>query len=66
MTYDDTEKEFSYGGVSVTRYDYEALPCPMAATLLSDWKMSRIARDVHDSLTASRASVADVDGHQHV
>ena len=36
---DDLEKEFTYKGVTITRYDYEALPSPMAASKLDDKTM---------------------------
>ena len=36
---DDMEKEFTYKGVTITRYDYEALPSPMAASKLDDKTM---------------------------
>ena len=36
---DDLEKEFTYKGVTITRYDYESLPSPMAASKLDDKTM---------------------------
>ncbi len=36
---DDMEKEFTYKGVTITRYDYEALPDPMAASKVDDKTM---------------------------
>ena len=47
---DDTEKEFTYKGVTITRYDYESLPAPMAASKLSDEQMQEIAKDIYFEL----------------
>ena len=47
---DDMEKEFTYKGISITRYDYESLPSPMAASKLSDEKMQEIAKDIYFEL----------------
>ena len=47
---DDMEKEFAYKGISITRYDYESLPSPMAASKLSDEKMQEIAKDIYFEL----------------
>jgi hypothetical protein len=47
---DDMEKEFAYKGIYITRYDYESLPSPMAASKLSDEKMQEIAKDIYFEL----------------
>ena len=49
-SFDDMEKEFTYKGVTITRYDYESLPSPMAASKLSDEKMQEIAKDIYFEL----------------
>lgn len=46
----DMEKEFTYKGISITRYDYESLPSPMAASKISDEKMYWIAEDIYFEL----------------
>ena len=46
--YDDMEKEFTYKGITITRYDYESLPCPMAASQVDDKCMQKIAYDIYD------------------
>ena len=61
MTYDDMEKEFSCNGVTVTRYDYESLPCSMAATMLPDETMQKIAKDTHDYLCDGGWSQEEID-----
>jgi ferritin-like protein len=50
---DDMEKEFTYKGVTITRYDYESLPDPMAAGDLDDKTMQRIAYDIYDMLVSN-------------
>lgn len=47
---DDMEKEFTYKGISITRYDYESLPSPMAASKFSDEQMQEIAKDIYFEL----------------
>lgn len=47
---DDMEKEFTYKGVTITRYDYESLPSPMAASKLPDEQMQEIAKDIYFEL----------------
>jgi hypothetical protein len=44
------DKEFWSGGVMITRYDYESLPCPMCAEILDDSIMQKIADDTHGYL----------------
>ena len=46
----DMEKEFTYKGVTITRYDYESLPSPMAASKISDEKMYWIVEDIYFEL----------------
>lgn len=43
-------KEFSCGGVALTRCDYESMPCPMCAAGVDDATMQKIAEDTHDDL----------------
>ena len=50
---DDMEKEFTCKGVTITRYDYESLPDPMAAGDLDDKTMQRIADDIYDLLVSN-------------
>ncbi len=52
-SFDDMEKEFTYKGVTITRYDYESLPEPMAASQLDDKTMQRIAYDIYDYLSSA-------------
>ena len=47
------DKEFRSGGVVITRYDYESLPCPMCAEVISDERMQNIADDIHGYLLGS-------------
>ena len=44
------DREFTYKGVTITRYDYESLPSPMAASKFSDEKMQEIAKDIYFEL----------------
>lgn len=41
------DKEFSYNGLTVTRYDYEALPDPMAAEEVDDDTMQKIVKEMY-------------------
>ena len=50
---DDLEEEFSCHGVTVSRYDYESLPCPMAASMLDDETMQKIANDIYAYLMSN-------------
>lgn len=43
-------KEFSCGGVTLTRQDYESMPCPMCAAGVDDATMQKIAEDAHGYL----------------
>ena len=43
-------KEFSYKGVTITRYDFESMPCPMFAKELGDDVMQKIAKDAYEHL----------------
>lgn len=47
------QEEFSCHGVTVSRYDYESLPCPMAASMLDDETMQKIANDIYDYLMSN-------------
>lgn len=47
---DDTEKEFTWMGLSITRYDYESLPSPMAATKCPDRMMKAIVKSIYYDL----------------
>ena len=47
------QEEFSCHGVMVSRYDYESLPCPMAASMLGDETMQKIANDIYDYLMSN-------------
>jgi hypothetical protein len=43
-------KEFSHKGVTITRYDFEAMPCPMFAKELGDDVMQKIAKEAYEYL----------------
>lgn len=43
-------KEFSHNGVTITRYDFESMPCPMFAKELGDDVMQKIAKDAYEYL----------------
>lgn len=58
---DDQEKEFSYNGVVITRYDYESLPMPMAASKLDDETMQKIAEDIYNMLIDHGWEDKDID-----
>jgi translation initiation factor 1 (eIF-1/SUI1) len=58
---DDQEKEFSYKGVVITRYDYESLPMPMAASKLDDETMQKIAEDIYYMLLDHGWEDKDID-----
>jgi hypothetical protein len=58
---DDQEKEFSYKGVVITRYDYESLPMPMAASKLDDETMQKIAEDIYNMLLDHGWEDKDID-----
>ena len=47
------QEEFSYKGVVISRYDYESLPDPMAASKLDDKTMQKIAEDIYDLLVSN-------------
>ena len=57
---DDMEKEFVCKGVSITRYDYESLPDPMAASQLDDETMQKIACDIYDYLSSANWSDEEI------
>ena len=57
---DDMEKEFVCNGVSITRYDYESLPDPMAASQLDDETMQKIACDIYDYLSSANWSDEEI------
>lgn len=60
------EKTFSYKGIALTRYDYESLPCPMAASQLNDETMQKIAETTHTCLVNKGWSQDDIDEHLFV
>ena len=43
-------KEFSHKGVTITRYDFESMPCPMFAKELGDDVMQKIAETAYEYL----------------
>lgn len=47
---DILSKEFSHNGVTITRYDFESMPCPMYAKELGDDVMQKIAKDAYEYL----------------
>lgn len=46
----DLEKEFKFKGVTVTRQDYESMPCAMLATDLNDVEMQKISKEAYEWL----------------
>ena len=46
----DYNKEFSYGNITITRNDYECMPCPMNTSSLSDEDMYRLAKAINDEM----------------
>ena len=42
----DYNKEFTYGNTTITRADYESMPCPMNTSRLNDADMQRLAEDI--------------------
>lgn len=46
----DLEKEFKFKGVTLTRQDYESMPCAMFATELNDEEMQKIAKETYEWL----------------
>ena len=40
-------KEFSHNGVTITRYDFESMPCSMFAKEIGDDVMQNIAKDAY-------------------
>ena len=55
------QEEFSYKGVVITRYDYESLPMPMAASKLDDETMQKIAEDIYNMLLDHGWEDKDID-----
>lgn len=49
----DLEKKFAFNGVTVTRHDYESMPCSMFATELSDKVMQKIAKETYEWLISN-------------
>lgn len=43
-------KEFSHNGVTITRDDFESMPCPMFAKELGDDVMQKIAKAAYEYL----------------
>lgn len=56
----DLEKAFKFGGVSITRLDYEGLPLPMAASELPDDEMQQIAEDIYGYLIGNGWDSAEI------
>ena len=57
---DDMDKEFSYKGITITRYDYESLPYPMAASQVDDRTMMNIAKEIYNLFIDNGWSDMDV------
>ena len=47
----DLKQEFVCGSMSITREDYESMPCAMFATEFNDKQMQEIVNKLHDVLT---------------
>lgn len=43
-------KEFSHKGVTITRYDFESMPCSMFAKEIGDDVMQKIAKEAYEHL----------------
>ncbi len=43
-------KDFSYKGVTITRYDFESMPCSMFAKEIGDDVMQKIAKEAYEYL----------------
>ena len=46
----DYEKEFTCGNTTITRCDYEDMPCPMDTSSLSDDEMQRLAEAIEQEM----------------
>lgn len=46
----DYNKEFTYGNITITRNDYECMPCPMNTSSLSDYDMYRLAKAIYTAM----------------
>ena len=57
---DDMDKEFKYKGITITRYDYESLPDPMAASQVDDKTMMDIAKEIYNLFIDNGWSDMDV------
>lgn len=49
----DMERAFRFNGVTLTRQDYESMPCSMFATELSDKVMQKIAKETYEWLISN-------------
>lgn len=46
----DYEKEFTCGNTTITRNDYESMPCPMNTSHLTDADMQRLAEAIESEM----------------
>lgn len=46
----DYNKEFTYGNITITRYDYECMLCPMNTSSLSDDDMQNLADAINQEM----------------
>ena len=46
----DNNKEFTCGNITITRNDYECMPCPMNTSSLSDHEMYQLAKAINDEM----------------
>ena len=46
----DYNKEFCYGHITITRNDYECMPCAMNTSSLSDEDMYRLAKTIYTEM----------------
>lgn len=46
----DYNKEFTYGNITITRNDYECMPCAMNTSSLSDEDMYRLAKAIYTEM----------------
>jgi len=52
MNNDSLHKEFISGGVVITRYDYESMPCPMYAIEFTDEQMQELTNKTANILSS--------------
>lgn len=46
----DYDKEFTYGNITISRNDYECMPCPMNTSSLNDEEMYQLAKAIYSEM----------------